>query len=127
VVQGKDWETIEVLVGSDDPKRVEFRGKSLAECGEDQDLPFDGALHKLQTLYRTKDGQLVVHIEEIYEPPLTQMGGTTEHRYQLIKVEESDLTGAGHFAELGLKAGLGRPLTLDEGLAYSEKSADNSA
>jgi hypothetical protein len=67
-----------------------------------------------ETLYKTDDGRLVVHVEN-----WSRWQGEPNH-YSLVEVAEDDLTVGGRFEALGRKAGMGRSLTLAEALALWE-------
>lgn len=102
----------------DHRREVEFEAEELAkhhDYGEHKGQPTD-TRGVTQTLYRTADGQLIVHVEDWSR---WQGEPTT---YSLHKVSEEDLGPNGQFEALGLEAGMGRPLTLDEALvpAYEE-------
>lgn len=64
-----------------------------------------------QTLYRTKDGRLVV-----YEEEWSQWQGEPD-AWQLFEIKEHKLQPGGMYEALGLAVGLCRNLTLDEALA----------
>lgn len=122
-----DKETITVLMGTyvvgsggivqDDRWEVQFEGEELAQrtgYGYDRgDLTDTRGV--TQTLYRTEDGRLVVHVEDWSR---WQGEPTT---YTLLEVTEEDLGVGGRFEALGREAGFGRPLTLDEALACPEE------
>jgi len=114
-------ETIKVYVGSvvamnggvqqDTRRAVEFEGEELGRLtvyGED---PRRGTITDTrgttQTLYKTADGRLVVHVDEWSR---WQGEPNTE---TLVEVTE-DLGPDGEHWQLGEKAGFGRPMTLDE-------------
>ena len=118
---------ITVLVGTytvgsggivqDSTREAQFRGEELAQRTE-------YGYHKgnitdtrgvTETLYRTDDGRLVVHIKDWSR---WQGEPTT---YSLLEVTEEDLGVGGRFEALGREAGLGRPLTLDEALTPNEE------
>jgi hypothetical protein len=69
-----------------------------------------------ETLYKTEDGRLVVHVKDWSnwqgEPNV----------YSLVEVTEADLNVNGRFEDLGREAGYGRPLTLDEALEPPSES-----
>jgi hypothetical protein len=93
---------------------VEFIGEKLASrtkysYSSLMDSPTN-ARGVTETLYKTEDGRLVVHVKKWSRSP----GEPTEHG--LCKVTEEDLGVNGRFEALGRKAGYGRPLTLDEAL-----------
>jgi len=118
-------ETVKVLVGkvvvssggvtSDTTRNVVFEAEELAElrqAGTGRNGGPTDTRGTIQTLYKTSDGRLIVHVEEWShwqgEPNV----------YTLQEVNEADLTGDGAFALLGQEAGgeFGRPLTLDEAI-----------
>ncbi len=117
-------EQITVYVGSvvvannghrqDDCVPVSFEGEQLGQVTQyetkDSGAP-DNTRGVTQTLYRTSDDRLVVHVEDWSR---WQGEPNTE---RLVKVTEADLQPGGKFARLGRECGYGRDLTLDEGLA----------
>lgn len=119
-------ETITVHIGTlttlsngavqDDRRPVEFVGEELAqrtEYGLHRGNPTD-TRGVTETLYRTEDGRLVVHVED-----WSRWQGEPDH-HSLVQVTEADLQPGGRFEALGREAGLGRSLTLDEALAFVE-------
>jgi hypothetical protein len=114
-------ETIEVLIGGymrgtggyeqDDTRPVEFEGEELASV---TDFIGGDTRGVTETLYKTEDGDLAVHIEDWSR---WQGEPTT---YCLQAVSEEDLGPGGRFEKLGRKAGMGRPLTLEEALEASD-------
>ena len=125
-----DKKTITVLVGTyivgsggivqDNTREVQFEGEELAkrtEYGFHKGNITD-ARGVTETLYRTADGRLVVHIEDWSR---WQGEPTT---YTLVEVTEEDLQVGGRFEALGQEAGFGRPLTLDEALAPQEQACE---
>jgi len=98
---------------NDDRKEVAFVGEKLAErteYGEGRGGGITDTRGLTETLYRTDDDRLVVHVEDWskwQEEP---------NRYALVEVEKADLQPGGEYAALGAEAGFGRPLTLDEAL-----------
>lgn len=116
-------EKIEVFVGTvvagnsgrtnDTRRPVQFDGEKLASWtlyGSGRDGNLTDTRGVTETLYRTDDGRLVVHVED-----WSQWRGepTTE---SLHEVTEADLEPGGEFEQLGREAGFGRPLT-DEAVA----------
>ena len=104
----------------DTTRVVEFDGEKLAELHQ-------AGMHKggvsdtrgtKETLYRAEDGRLVVHTEDWSH---WQAEPTT---YILQEVTEDDLQGTGRYAMLGLEAGMGGPLTLDQALAGADVPMD---
>mgnify|MGYP000940831319 CR=1 FL=1 len=102
----------------DDRRAVEFIGE---EVGHLTTYGYDskrGALTDTrgttETLYRTEDGRLVVHVKDWSQ---WQGEPTTE---SLRAVTEADLSIGGKFEALGADCGFGRPLTLDEAIASIE-------
>ncbi len=112
-------ETITLEVGTvvawngfvqDDRQPVEFVGERLARrtvYGLERGKP-TGTRGITEILYRTEDGRYVVYIKE------WSMWQGEPSIYSLVLATEEDLGVGGRFEELGRKAGLGRPLTLDE-------------
>ncbi len=103
-----------VVVGNgfvqDDRQPVEFVGERLARrtvYGLEKGKPTD-TRGVTETLYRTEDGRLVVYVEN-----WSRWQGEASY-YHLEQVDKADLDVDGRFEDLGRKAGLGRPLTLDE-------------
>ena len=97
----------------DTRRTVEFIGEELgtySEPGEGRDGGITDTRGRVETLYRTNDGRLVVHVEDWSH----WVGEPTTCNLQVVS--EADLGPAGRFAFLGAEAGLGRPLTLDEAL-----------
>ena len=120
--------SVKVLVGSvvagnsgivnDNTREVEFVAEQLAkltEYGMGRDGGVTDTRGVTETLYRTDDGRLVVHVKDWSN---WQSEPTT---YSLHEVTEADLEGDGQFWALGLEAGYGRPLTLDEALAPKDE------
>lgn len=112
-------ETFRVRIGTQDNTReVEFTGEKLAEHRElgtkDDGTPTD-TRGVTETLYRTDDDRLVLHIEDWSrwqgEPSL----------YSLHVVTEADLGPHGDHWAVGKKAGFGRPLTLDEAVTHTRE------
>jgi len=98
--------------------KVEFVGEKLAERTEYGEGRNDGITDTrgvTETLYRTEDDRLVVHVEDWSnwqgEPTITT----------LEEVTEADLQVNGRFEALGAEASFGRPLTLDEALGDSRR------
>ena len=71
-----------------------------------------------QTLYRTADGRLVVHVRE-----WSHWQGEPDV-YTLREVTAEDLSVNGRFEALGREAGMGHALTLDEALSPAEDEAE---
>lgn len=120
--------TIEVRVGTyvvgsggivqDDTRLVRFEGEELAKRTRyhyDNGQQLSNTRGVTETLYRTGDGRLVVHVEE-----WSRWQGEPDY-YTLVGVTEEDLGINGHFEALGREAGFGRPLTLDEALTLIER------
>lgn len=90
---------------------VEFQGEKLAYhsfyTGDDDIRGVN------QTLYKTPEGRLIVHIKD-----WSRYQGETD-TYSLVEITspEEELGPEGEFWQLGQEAGYGRPLTLDEALA----------
>jgi len=100
----------------DDTREVQFVGEKLATYKRFVDL--GGTRGVAETLYRTEDGRLIVHVADwsqwVNEP----------NYYLLFEVTESDLQVGGRFEALGHEAGFGRPLTLDEALSDLSELGD---
>ena len=124
-------ETFKVYIGSvtsgntgitlDTTREVEFTGEELAEfcqAGTHKGAVTD-TRGTMETLYRAEDGRLIVHAKEWSH----WQGEPTV--YTLQEVTAEDLGPAGRFAFLGEKAGLGRPLTLDEALNLGLELAED--
>jgi len=116
-------ETITLQVGTveslrngmtqDNRRPVEFAGEQLArrtEYGKGRDGRLTDTRGVTQTLYRAEDGRLIVHTKTWSQ----WAGEPTDETLQAV--EENDLQTGGFFDLLGLEAGYGRPLTLDEAL-----------
>ena len=114
-------ETIKVYVGSvvvmnggaqqDTRRAVEFEGEKLAqvtEYGEGRNGGLTDTRGTTETLYKTSDGRLVVHVDDWSR---WQGEPNTE---TLVEVTVEDLGPDGEHWQLGEKAGFGRPMTLDE-------------
>jgi len=112
VVSGSSGQT------NDKRRDVQFVGEKLTsrtEYGTGSDgVSLTDSRGVTETLYRTDDGRLVVHVKDWShwqgEPNV----------YSLHQITEADLSPTGKYAELGADAGMGRPLTLDEALDESE-------
>jgi hypothetical protein len=115
-------DTINVTVGSytagngivqDNTRPVEFEGEKLAKVNDygtkDGGAP-DDTRGITETLYKTANGRLVVHVVD-----WSRWQGEP-NTYDLQEVTEADLGPDGRFEALGREAGFGRPLTLDEAL-----------
>ena len=116
-------ETVSVQIGTvqssnsgivqDSTKTVEFQAETLGNLrtyGDGRDGNPTDTRGTDETLYRTDDGRLVVHVED-----WSQWQGEPSI-YTLHEVTEADLQPNGRFEALGAEAGYGRPLTLDEAL-----------
>lgn len=117
-------ESITVLVGSVvagnsgqtnyNTREVEFVGEELASATE-YGLGREGGITDsrgvTETLFKTEDDRLVVHVED-----WSHWQGEL-NTYTLHEVEEADLQVGGRFEALGAKTGYGRPLTLEEALS----------
>ena len=116
-------ETITIQVGSivsgnsgqtnDSRRDIVFVGEKMAshtEYGEGRDGGITDTRGVTETLYRTEDGKLIVHVEDWSR---WQGEPNTE---SLQEVTEADLSPTGNYAALGADAGMGRPLTLEEAL-----------
>ena len=109
---------------NDYTRRVEFVGEELAsrtEYGLGRGGGITDSRGVTETLYKTEDGRLVVHVEDWShwqgEPNV----------YSLVEVTEADLGANGRFEALGVEAGYGRPLTLDEALTPREVAIEEDA
>ncbi len=99
----------------DSLREVEFVGEVLCSrttFGYDyrRNCP-TGTRGTTQTLYRTEDGRLVVHIEQ-----WSRWRGEPQV-YRLAEISLDDLQPGGPFEQLGRAAGLARPLTIAEALS----------
>lgn len=112
IVSGSSGQT------NDNRRDVVFVGEQLAErteYGTGRDgVSITDTRGRTETLYRTDDGRLVVHIKD-----WSRWQGEPS-TYSLRQVTEDDLGPTGDLAELGAEAGMGRPMTLDEALGESE-------
>jgi hypothetical protein len=123
-------ETIKIFVGSvvagssgqqnDTRRLVQFEGEQLGqytEYGEGRDGGITDTRGVTQTLYKTTDGRLLVHVDNWSrwqgEPSIEA----------LHQVEEKDLEIGGRFEALGIEAGYARPLTVDEALSDWQSAA----
>lgn len=116
-------DTIRVAVGSivassnivnDNTQEVEFVGEKLAsytEYGTNRAGGPSDTRGTTETLYKTEDGRLVVHVKDWSK----WQGEPTS--FNVLEVTEDDLGPTGRFGILGAEAGYGRPLTLDEALS----------
>lgn len=83
-------------------RQVEFVGEVLAENSRAYATQ-QGRFEVEETLYRSDDGGLLIHVEKL---------PSSEKLYEfstLRKVQEEDLTEGGEFAELGRKARMAAP------------------
>lgn len=101
-------------ITQDDTREVEFAGEELASRTEygfsDRTGGITDTRGVTETLYRTGDDKLVVHVKD-----WSRWQGEP-NTYSLHEVTEADLQVGGQFEALGARAGYGRPLTLDEAL-----------
>ena len=118
-------ETIKVQIGTmatgsggvqqDLTRVVEFTGEEMATYAEYGTSRKTGAPVDTrgvdQTLYRTKDGRLIVHVKD-----WSHWQGEP-NTYSLHEVTEADLQPGGRFEALGAESNYGRSLTLDEALS----------
>jgi hypothetical protein len=97
-----------------DLRPVEFEAEQLAEhsyfVGVNGELPTESRGAK-ETLYRVSDGRLVVYVER------WSRWQDEPNEFLLKQVSKEDFDVGGVFEALGRRAGLGRPLTLDEALS----------
>lgn len=109
-----------IVVGSsgqtnDTRRPVEFTGEKLGswtEYGAGRDGCITDTRGKTQTLYKTDDGRLIVHVDDWSR---WQGEPSTETLHEVTDVV--DLQPGGRFEQLGYEAGYGRALTLDEAIA----------
>lgn len=97
----------------DNRREVQFVGERVAhrtEYREGRDGRLTDTRGVTQTLYRADDDRLIVHTKAWSQ----WAGEPTDETLQAV--EEKDLQTGGFFELLGLEAGYGRPLTLDEAL-----------
>lgn len=106
---------------ADNRQEVRFEGEQLAsrrESGYNDQGQLSDQRGTDETLYRTADGLLLVHVKSwsrwVGEP-------TT---YTLLAIDEASLGPQGQYAQLGDLAGFGRPLTLDEYLSRQRATPD---
>ena len=100
-------------INDDGTKEVRFHGEELGSLsipGYDNHNQLTDTRGTSQTLYRAKDGRLLVHVHEWSN----WQGESTI--YTLHLVVEEDLQTEGRFEDLGAVVGYGRELTLDEAL-----------
>lgn len=96
-----------------DLRPVEFDAEQLAEHSYFVALegePPSDSRGVVETLYRVPDGRLVVYVER------WSRWRDEPNTFALRQVAKEDFEVGGEFEALGRKAGLGRPLTLDEAL-----------
>jgi hypothetical protein len=108
VVAGSSGQT------NDNRRVVEFEGEELGqynEYGEGRNGGITDTRGVTQTLYETADDRLLVHVNE-----WSRWQGEPNSE-TLQQVSEADLQAGGRFEQLGVKAGYGRPLTVDEALS----------
>ena len=113
--------TVETLSSGrtqDDRRTVEFIGE---EVGHLTTYGYDAKRGNLtdtrgttETLYRTEDGRLVVHVKD-----WSQWQGEPNIE-GLHKITEADFLPGARYEALGAMCGFGRPLTLDEALTLLE-------
>ena len=103
---------------NDDTRQVEFEAEELAsrtEYGTESDgVSITDTRGVTETLYRTADNRLIVHVNS-----WSRWQGEPDNLY-LETVTADDLGPTGRFAQLGQEAGMSRPLTLDEALAAAQ-------
>lgn len=117
-------DTIKVHVGTiigsssgitqDNRREVQFVGEELAtrtEYGHSDKGGITDTRGVTETLYRTEDGRLIVHVKD-----WSHWRGEPNH-YSLHEITEADLQPGGQYDGLGTEAGFGRPLTLEEALS----------
>lgn len=108
-------ETLSNGASQDNRREVEFSGEKL---GSTTAYGYDSRRGNVtdtrgvtETLYRTEDGRLVVHVKDWSR---WQGEPNTESMHV---VTEEDLGPDGRFWAVGAACGFGRPLTLDEAIA----------
>lgn len=89
-------------------REVSFEGEELGSFETADDRHHRGTT---ETLYRTDDNRLVVHVNR-----WSQWQGEGDSM-SLVEVIEDDLMPGGKYEFLGRISGFRRPLTLDEALA----------
>ena len=100
----------------DNRRKVEFVGEELArrtEYGWGRNGGITDTRGVTETLYRTEDGRLIVHVND-----WSRWRGEPNVE-SIHEVTEADLGVGGRFEELGAKAGFGRALTIDEAIKLS--------
>jgi hypothetical protein len=98
-------------ISQDNRREVRFKAEELGRLttyGEGRNGGLTDTRGVTETLYRTADGRLVVHVKDWSQ---WQGEPTTEW---LTSVSEADLQPGGRFEDLGDACGFGRPLTLEE-------------
>lgn len=108
----------------DDRAPVTFEGEQLGQStryGIGRNGGLTDTRGVTETLYRTSDGRLVVHIDNWSR---WQGEPSTE---RLFEVTEADLSVGGKFERLGRECGFGRPLTLDEALSPGDERDEELA
>lgn len=109
-------------VHQDNRREVKFAGVEVAsrtEYGTHKGNVSD-TRGVTETLYRTDDGRLVVHVKD-----WSRWQGEPS-TYSLHEVSEADLGVGGRFEMLGAEAGYGRPLTLDEAIRKDDVASVES-
>jgi len=90
---------------------VQFEAQKLGSVtiyGAGRDEGITDTRGVTETLYKTTDGQLVVHVDDWSR---WQGEPSTESLHEVFK---DDLETGGEYEQLGFESGYGRPLTLDE-------------
>ena len=118
-----DFGTITVHVGTvqagnsgqtnDNRRAVQFEAQNLGSVtiyGAGKDGGITDLRGVTETLYKTTDGQLVVHADDWSR---WQAEPSTE---SLHEIQESDLETGGQYERLGAECGFGAPLSLAEAL-----------
>ena len=116
-----DFGTITVHVGTvqtghsgqtnDNRSVVQFEGEELGswtEYGPDRDGNITDTRGVTETLYKTTDGRLIVHVDD-----WSRWQGEPS-TVSLCELQEDDLQTGGEYERLGVECGFGKPLTLDE-------------
>lgn len=107
-------------ISQDNRREVHFEAEELARLttyGQGRNGGITDTRGVTETLYKTADGRLVVHVKDWSN---WQGEPTTEY---LTGVSAVDLGPTGRYADLGDAAGYGRPLTLEEAIAQYEEEA----
>lgn len=107
IVTGRSGQT------NDTRKTVKFHGEkigSYTSYGYDRIGSITDTRGTTQTLYRTSDNRLIVHIDD-----WSKYQGEPDTE-TLVEITREDLLPGGRFEDLGQESKLSRPMTLDEAL-----------